>query len=83
MITYLGYEDLNPKYNAYNVYVCYPVTKDNASGSAVATIYVKPEVFEMNFKDVTFGTVLPFNVSYTFMNFKQPINGQYKAILSL
>ena len=83
MITYLGYEDLRPKFDAYNVMVSFPVTRDNASGVDVAKIFVKPDTFETNFKDVKFGQVLPFHVTNQYMKFREPQAGTYKPMLVL
>lgn len=86
MIKFLGYEDLNPRYNAYNVMVSFPFPekkKDSSSGSNVATVFVSPDVFESNFKGVKIGTDLPFNVGFSYVDYKVPQKGSYKAYLKL
>lgn len=85
MIKYLGYEDLNPKYNAYNVMVAFPFPdkEGNRAGLNVATVFVKPDVFEVNFKDVKIGSELPFNVSFGYVPYKEPQAGTYKPYFSL
>ena len=86
MIRYLGYQDLNPKYNAYNVMIAYPFSdklKETTSGENVATVYVTPDVFQSNFKNVKIGTQLPFNVGFSFVEYKEPQKGIYKPYLKL
>lgn len=84
MIKFLGYEDLNPKYNAYNVMVAFPFSKEgNNAGLNVATVFVKPDVFEVNFKGVKIGSELPFNVSFGYVPYKEPQAGTYKPYFSL
>lgn len=85
MIKYLGYEDLNPKYNAYNVMVAFPFSdnKGNTAGLNVASVFIKPDVFEVNFKDVKIGSELPFNVSFVYVPYKEPQAGTYKPYFTL
>lgn len=84
MIKYLGFEDLNPKYNAYNVSVAFPYPEGkNCAGLNVATVFVKPDVFEVNFKDVKIGSELPFNVGFNYVPYKEPQSGTFKPYFSL
>lgn len=86
MIKFLGYENLNPKYDAYNVMVGFPFPDKEGhevKGMNVATVFVRPDVFETNFKDVKIGTDLPFNVSFSYVPYKEPQAGTYKPYFSL
>lgn len=87
MIRFLGFEDLSPRYDAYNVSISFPYPekkKDCTRGENVCVVYVSKNTFIEHFSGLEIGDQLDYSVGFNFVPYKgEPHTGEYKPYLKI